>query len=369
MAWVVMVAIFVGIGVDHERQARLDAQEREEARRRSERRYRDIFDAVAEPIVVLDSRRLVDAANFAALRLFGLDMDGILHRPLPGTLGGEIAAYLDARDDGQASTRLVRSLDPPAWIEPIVMTVQGADGSDQLQLLLLDVTTSHERERGLEEIARQTMLAREEEGRRIARELHDGPLQTLVALWRLLDGIESEQRPPGPTLERARTLTRSIAEELRRVSRDLRPSILDDLGLIAAVRSECDAFAERSRLVIEVAVTGSIRRLDPTLELALLRILQEAFRNIDSHAHATSVSVDVVFGPDDIRLSIADDGTGLDPIPSTTELLAADHLGLIGMRERARVSGAELSLRAVPHGGLMVEVTARTGGPRASSRG
>lgn len=360
MGWVLMVAIFVGIGVDRERQARFDAEEREEARRLSEERYRAIFDSVAEPIVVLDAGRLAEAANAAAATLFGHSASELLGRPLPGSLGAAIEAFLDglARDDRRPN--VIRSVDPPAWIEPLVMPFQAADGTGRLQLMLLDVTTSHERERGLQEIARKTMLAREEEGRRIARELHDGPVQTLVALWGKLDQLEDQvDQPAAETLVEARAMAESVAAELRRVSRDLRPSVLDDLGVAAAVRSEGDAFASRSGLATRVEVTGTPRRLDPIVELALLRITQEALRNVERHGHAHRVTIGLAFRVTGVKLSVADDGRGLDPVPSPTELLASDHLGLIGMRERARVAGAELSLRTSPMGGLLVEVRAR----------
>lgn len=359
MGWVLMVAVFVGIGVDRERQARLDAQDREAARRLSEERYRAIFDSVAEPIVVLDAARHAEAANAAAAKLFGHGTDEMLGMPLPGSLGASIEAFLEglAREGGPPD--VIRSVDPPAWIKPLVMPFQTADGTGRMQLMLLDVTASHERERGLEEIARQTLLAREEEGWRIARELHDGPVQSLVALWGKLDQLEDQvdQRAASTVVE-ARAMAESAAAELRRVSRDLRPSVLDDLGVAAAVRSEGDNLASRSGLATRVEVTGTPRRLDPILELALLRITQEALRNVERHGHAHRVTIGLVFRAKGVKLSVADDGRGLDPVPSPTELLASDHLGLIGMRERARAAGAVLSLRTSPMGGLLVEVQA-----------
>ena len=366
MVWIVLVAVFVGIGVDREREARLEAERRERAWRLSEARYRSIFEAAAEPIVVLDSARRVEAANPAAGRLFGRSPADLRGQALPGPLGEAVSAFAMASatvdevtpsgpfpvlrdsDNGTAGT---------TWILPVAMAFAGPDETARTQLMLLDVTASHERERGLQEIARHTLRAREEEGQRIARELHDGPVQTLVALWRTLDELEDHAAPDdAAALRGARASAEAVAQELRRVSRDLRPSVLDDLGVAAAIQAEATAAAERTGLEVQVTVSGSSRRLQPDVELALLRISQEALRNVERHAAASRAAIALSFRPDELELAVGDDGRGLEPLPTTSALLATDHLGLIGIRERARLVGGGMELSRSALGGLCVVV-------------
>jgi signal transduction histidine kinase len=362
MVWIVLVAVFVGVGVDRERDARLEAERREQAWRLSEARYRLIFEAAAEPIVVVDDQRRVEAANPAAGRLFGRSSQDLRGHELPGALGAAVIASVNmtapARDLSPAEPFPVVSDHAhgragTTWIQPVAMAFTGPDGTARTQLMLLDVTAGHEREQGLREMARHMMRAREEEGQRIARELHDGPIQTLVALWRALDELEEHVAPDDAVrLRRARVSAETVAQELRRVSRDLRPSVLDDLGIAAAIQAEAAASGERTGLEVEVTVSGPSRRLEPDVELALLRISQEALRNVERHAGATRVAISLSFRRDDLELMVADDGRGIDPLPTTSALLASDHLGLIGMRERARLVGGSMELSRSAMGGL-----------------
>jgi two-component system, NarL family, sensor histidine kinase UhpB len=225
------------------------------------------------------------------------------------------------------------------------------------------VTASQERELGLEAIARLTLTAREEEQRRIARELHDGPVQSLVQLWRELDAlIPRVTEDQAEALTAARGLAQAAADDLRRASRDLRPSVLDDLGIAAALRSEAQALTQRSGIVTRLTVTGRQRRIAPEIELALLRITQQALRNVERHSGATAVTVRLAFRRGEVRLTITDDGRGLDHIPTASELLAQGHLGIMGMRERARLAGATLALRSASGRGLVIEVVTPSDG-------
>jgi signal transduction histidine kinase len=223
---------------------------------------------------------------------------------------------------------------------------------------LRDVTLQHERQQGLEQYARRTVAAREEERRRIGRELHDGALQSLVLVGRKLDAI-GDTGPPAPTMravEEARDVVDGTAADLRRLSRALRPSILDDLGLVPALRSEVAALGRRSGVTARFGVMGSPRDLSPDLELLFLRITQEALHNIEKHADAGHAAVRLAFGRASVCLVIRDDGRGLGAIPSAAALLANGKLGLVGMEERTRLAGGDFSIRARPRGGTNVAV-------------
>lgn len=342
---VILVAAFVGQRVDREKRARRDAEEREQARRASEEKYRGIFDHVVEPILVLDSAGVVENANEAAARLFATTaalLVGLQIAQLIDIDFGELAT-------GRNETRVVQPLtiagSRPLWLQPVLIPLADDAGAKRrTQLMLRDLTPEHERQQELEAYAQRTTKAREEERGRIARELHDGPVQSLVLLWRRLDAIGQLPDPEQDSeLRAAQRAVREAADELRRVSRNLRPSILDDLGLVSALRAEVAAFGERTGIVTRLASTGTERRLEPGRELGLLRIAQEALRNIEQHAAATQALVRLRYETGRLRLSITDDGQGIiERTPA--ELIAASKLGLIGMREQARLIGADISI-------------------------
>ena len=356
VAWITAVAIFVGGRVDRERSAREDAEYREERRRDSEERYRAIVNNVGEPILVLDVDQRVIEANESAAALFGDGISDLRGDLLGGDAGATIRALVDDGDTGGPQAR-VQLGKPSRWYEPFIIRSNDAHGFPMTQILLVDVTVSTEREQGLEGITRRTISTREEERRRISRELHDGPLQSLIALWRDLDTMSASANDAlGERLLRARAATEGVADELRRFSRDLRPSVLDDLGIASALRAEAERIGAGSKLEVRLRTVGIPRRLGTDTEITLLRIAQEALRNVARHAGASTVSVTLDFGPPGVSMRVADDGTGLDPIPTPSELLKGSHLGLIGMRERARMAGGSVLLRQASFGGLELVV-------------
>jgi len=189
----------------------------------------------------------------------------------------------------------------------------------------------------------------------MAHELHDGPLQSLVLLSRKLDAIDEGGDDEG-ALEDAREIIDETAAELRRLSRALRPPILDDLGLVAALRSETSAFARRSGIEARFAVAGPVRPLSKEAELLLLRVAQESLHNAERHSAATSVDVSLAYESESAALVVADDGKGIGPVPRPTALLARGKLGLLGIQERVRLGDGTLDIGARPGGGTQVSV-------------
>jgi len=360
LAILLAIGAFVGVRVDRERLARAETEARERARRASEERYRALFDGAADAVLVVGTDDSLEAANESAARLLGSSADTMAGRTLADLVGPEIAR---AVDDGPGEPRHFALPAapgvPPVWVELAVsQLLTGADGGSHLQVVMHDVTLQHERQQGLERYARRTVAAREEERRRIGREIHDGALQSLVLVGRKLDAI-ADTGPADHTIRavhEARDVVDSTADDLRRLSRALRPSILDDLGLVPALRSEVAALGRRSGMAARFGVTGSPDGLAPDLELLFLRITQEALHNIEKHAEAGRAAVRLAIGPTRACLVIRDDGRGPDGIPSAATLLANGQLGLVGMEERTRLAGGDFSIRARPGGGTTVAV-------------
>jgi signal transduction histidine kinase len=191
--------------------------------------------------------------------------------------------------------------------------------------------------------------AQEDERRRIARELHDEAGQALTALILNLEIAEQAAGPVDPQrLRRLRGIAEDTLAELRRLIYDLRPTILDDLGLAAAVRWYVKESVEPQGLQVSMSISGADDRLPHHLETAVFRIVQEALTNILKHAQARQAEVDLRIGPSDVRIQIVDDGKGFDL--STVAARRDGGLGVMGMRERAELLGGRLQVTSGPRG-------------------
>ncbi len=211
----------------------------------------------------------------------------------------------------------------------------------------------------LEDYVRLATDAQEEERKRLARELHDDTIQTLVIAKAELNALAAEEPAPAAVSERLENVEATLAaaiDNMRRFSRDLRPSLLDDLGLVDAVDWLVGDLGVRTTINAQLHTSGEPRRLDQKDELTLFRIVQEALRNVERHARASTVEVRIHFG-EDVRATITDDGKGFDTSQALHDRHSSTGLGLLGIRERAKLAGAELSIRSQPFAGTSVTVT------------
>lgn len=229
---------------------------------------------------------------------------------------------------------------------------ESVGGIGEIQLLQRELTRMagrlHQAQQGLRDYLGALTTGQEEERRRLARELHDDTLQSLIALnQRIQLARQSTADPAGAAqlAEMERMAVNSI-DELRQLMRGLRPSYLDDLGLAPALELLAREMAEALALSVSFTLEGATRRLSPTAELALYRIAQEGLRNIGRHARATRAAVILEFTPSTITLTIADDGIGFDTRQRAVELAADGHFGLLGATERAEAVGARLSVES-----------------------
>jgi len=200
--------------------------------------------------------------------------------------------------------------------------------------------------------------AQEEERKRVARELHDETIQSLAAL--ALDiqaATRTKPRPPEPLLRRLddlRRKTNAIIDGVRRFSYELRPDVLDQLGLIAALEVLTNELGKEAGIKAHVEVIGVDRRLAPDLELALFRIAQEALQNVRKHSRANKVIVTVTFEMDSVKLEITDNGQGFEVIDAWGDLAVRGKFGLVGMEERVRLFDGKLKVRSQPGKGTTI---------------
>jgi signal transduction histidine kinase len=203
--------------------------------------------------------------------------------------------------------------------------------------------------RDLETYIELATEAQEEERKRLSRELHDDILQSLVVAKA---DIESAGSLEHPDLFRGRLLsTQAVLGEaiinVRRYCRDLRPSLLDDLGLVDAVDWLVGDLRERAGLAVDLTVSGVAQRLSNSDELLIFRIIQEALHNVERHAHATQARVSLSYGEETLVISVADNGRGMSRDPGTSGRDRPDPgLGLRGMHERTKLLRGNLTIRS-----------------------
>lgn len=226
----------------------------------------------------------------------------------------------------------------------------------QLGIAMENALLHRDEQSRLQTYVRAITRAQEDERKRIARDLHDESAQALAAIARGLDDLRERLDDRPHDAERAAALrrqTRETLEGVRRFSRDLRPTVLDDFGLIAALERLVADLGGRLGLDVRFEVEGSRQRFDPDSEVALFRIVQEALRNIEHHADADRVEVRCRFDDDRLHIEIEDDGRGADVL-APNELVARGHLGITGMRERAELVGATVEVHSSPGSGTLV---------------
>ena len=210
------------------------------------------------------------------------------------------------------------------------------------------------------ELLHRVIYAQEDERKRIARELHDETSQSLSALMVGFDtaqiAMAQDTQKAGAHLRNSKAVAESLLKNIHRLISDLRPSLLDDLGLVPAIAWYGEQRLNALGIAFQLNERGMNARLDPSMETSFFRIVQEAITNISRHAQATEVSVNLEHQGNYITLQICDNGRGFDPqILQRTDALGQG-LGLRGMQERASILGGEFDLQTAPGKGTIITI-------------
>jgi len=210
------------------------------------------------------------------------------------------------------------------------------------------------------QLLQQVIQVQEEERKRIARELHDDFAQTLTALTigleTTLQTLPPEMAPLREHLARVQDLTTNTLGQTHRWIQDLRPRVLDDLGLVPAIRWYAEARLEASGVQVQLEVSGFKERLSPELETTLFRVIQEAINNVAKHAQARHARIRLDFADARVIAEIEDDGVGFDPQVFLTVHEGMRGIGLLGMRERVTLLGGLLSVDSRPGQGTRIRI-------------
>jgi len=282
------------------------------------------------------------------------DIRSIICTPILDSVG-EVLGYFDIRNkqDGEGFTisdqDMLMALAPAASI-----AIQNALAYQQR---LTTVAELKESSRQLQALAANLESVREEERTQIARELHDQLGQALTAMKFDLVWLTDQLVQKDPTLaQKAKTVTKqmdTMIKTVRRIATELRPGMLDDLGLSASIEWQARDFEKRTGIVCTVSVSAEDLPLARDKSVALFRIFQEALTNVARHAGAHQIEVNLSATPVAVTLHVHDDGRGIQ----AREIAGLHSLGLFGMRERAKRLGGTFDIRGPQDGGTIVTVS------------
>lgn len=235
-------------------------------------------------------------------------------------------------------------------------------GISEVQHLQMELTEMARKVRaaqeGLHDYIGAITSAQEEERNRLARELHDDTIQAVIALKQRVQLAQKSVRDPNgkKSLQELESLAEQTVENLRRLTRALRPIYLEDLGLVTALEMLAHEMNQNHQLAVGFQKEGEERRLAHEIELSLYRIAQEALNNVLKHARAEHAELRISFGVLEITMEVVDDGIGFEMPKSPTDFAPSGHFGLLGIRERSDLIGARLEVKTSPGKGTRLTV-------------
>ncbi|MGI5836788.1 MAG: GAF domain-containing protein [Chloroflexota bacterium] len=306
--------------------------------------FRAAADLAGEPLVVDDTGRYARGSKAALLAEKMRSMVRVPFMSSGGLLGIMCLGSGSDRSFSEAKIELLNSVG-----NQIAAAIQNARLYRELQ--------SKERMRG--ELLQKVITAQEEERKRIARELHDQTSQALAALM-VAVGTAAAQSAEGvdvsESLARMRALAVDTLEEVHRLIFDLRPTLLDDLGLMAAMRWYAETRLGEAGIKVRVELAGEERRLAPQVETALYRVVQEAVNNVVNHSGAQNFTLTFVLKAESVTIMMVDDGWGFDMAELARSRDTKRGLGLMGMKERVELLGGTFAIYSELGGGTKITI-------------
>jgi len=334
--------------------------------------YEELFTNASDAIWVHDLNGKIIIANKACEKLTGYPIEEAIGKSASEFLPPDALSIAEEVKNklmkGQAidqryDQRLIKKDGSEAMLELYTRLIRDDESKPiAFQNIARDVTEERRLRDNLRLQIHKTLMAQEEERKRIARELHDDVAQSILLLSRQLDILISGNghKIPEATiseLEHIQTLANDTYKSLQRYARDLRPSILDQMGLAAAL----NWLAEELSKDLDIKTTvkaDKLPPLSPETELAMFRIAQETLNNVRKHAKASEVNIKLKLEPDNVRMTITDNGKGFLAPRLTGDLAREGKLGVLGMEERARLIGGDLQIKTEPGKGTTVHARA-----------
>ncbi len=328
--------------------------------------YRVLIESMNEGALTLTADAAVLYANQGFARMVDC--------PLEQVTGSSFRRFLTTEDQAALQPLLKRAGKVGAKLQvnlntgsgsrmPVQLSIRPLPRKDSsgatIGLVVTDLTEARRNEELLRALTHRVVQVQEAERGRVALELHDHITQLLCAILvrsqTLADQLPAREATAKREAGQLAGLLGEAADEVERISRNLRPGVLEHLGLIAALREISTQFAEQAGVPVKLTA-GIASRLPDDIELTIYRILQEALRNSAKHACAHHVTVNLNTTDGFVKLVIADDGIGFDPNSNRAGVKQKGRLGLVGMRERAAYVGGTLRINSHRRAGTEIEV-------------
>jgi two-component system sensor histidine kinase DegS len=345
-------------------------EESEKQARASEQRYRYLFENASDAIWVQDVNGYLMESNRAFESLTGFKQAELK--------GVNLAKFLSQESLALAKEIRLKLVNGENYEQPYEQQFFVKDGVSKTVMMSTNAIITGGRITGFEHVARdvtrerqqqqnvrayinQITRAQEEERKRVARDLHDDISPSILILIQKLDILVSGRRPKTAELKNSLQQIRSQAvealEALRTTAQGLRPRIIDDLGLVAAVEWIAEELERDQQIQVTVEAEGIESELSPETQIVLFRIAQEALNNIRKHARASRVAIRITREDDDIVMTVTDDGIGFEVPERVEDMVSAGKLGLMGMYERARLLEGSFQVKSRP--GETTRITVR----------
>ena len=331
----------------------------------AEHAYRVLIESMNEGALTLTSDKTILYANQCFAKM--------VKCPLEQVIGSSLRRFLSVADRARLRPLLKRAAAAGVKIQVLLLAGDGSQlpvqisirplarkGSDRAGtgMVVTDLTESRRNEEQLRALTHRMVQVQEAERGRVALELHDHITQLLCAVLvrsqTLADQLPAREGRLKREALKLRELLGQTAEEVERISRNLRPGVLEQLGLVAVLRDAGMEFAKRTGVSLKLVCVALTARLPGDIELTLYRILQEALENVALHARAKHVKVNLTMKDDFVQLVIYDDGISFDPEHRSARRKKQVRLGLLGMRERATYVGGTLNVNSAPGKGTTI---------------
>ena len=333
----------------------------------AEHAYRVLIESMNEGALTLTADKTILYANQCFARMVKCPLEQVMGSSFPRFLSAEDRATLKPlmkRADKSGSKIQVRLNAGDGSQMPVQISIRplARNGfkSAPIGLVVTDMTAARRSEEILRDLTQRVVQVQEAERGRVAVELHDTITQMLCAVLvrsqTLADKLPARNKAAKREAIKLHEIIGKTVEEVERISRNLRPSVLDHLGLVAALHDTSTEFANRTGVSVKVGCVKLIVRLPADTELALYRILQETLKNVEKHARASHVTVHLTKPGDFVQLTINDDGMGFDPDHHPARQKGKGGFGLLGMRERATYLGGVLKVKSVRRSGTEIEI-------------
>ena len=340
--------------------------------------YRVLIESMNEGALILSADALILYANQRFARM--------LKRPLARVMGHPFHQFLSKEDRSALTSLLNGTAKPSSTIQVLLHAADGvrmpaqvsvqyldkaASDSASFSMVVTDMTEARRSETLLRSLSHSLLQAQETDRRDLAVELHDRASQILGALLIrlrvLADQLPARSRALRSDVAEISGLVGKTAEVVEGISRNLRPSVLEILGLVPAMHATVAEFAKRTGISVKIARAQPTARLSAEAEMVLYRTLEEALKNVEKHADARHATVHLGQHGAVVGLVIGDDGVGFEPGDPPAGGNGNGKLGLVALRERVASVGGTLKIKSTRGGGTQIEahIPVRRGGGRA----